>query len=282
MNGNNLYFSYQGDAPIIKGMNLTLNSGHIYGLLGQNGAGKTTLLKLIAGLCFPNAGNLEVLGYLPKNRDPRFLQELFFIPEHFNLPLLSIAEYAKYYGKFYPRFDQQLFDAITQEFALNPKLLLPHLSHGQKKLLLTAFALSTRAQLLIMDEPSNGLDILNKEIWQRLLVQEIGGEQLVIISTHQIHDIAQIIDSVLIMHTGQMLLNASIAELETKLSCGLQTEAPKTDSVFYFEQEARGYAYIKANTEEAAASIDLKLLFQAVLKNTQITKLFTGAAHDAS
>ena len=276
---SNLYFGYKKTEPLLNGLNLSLEPGHIYGLLGQNGAGKTTLLKIMAGLCFPDSGDVSALGFLPQRRDPRFLQDIFSMPEDFSLPLISIEKYAQYYGVFYPRFERGLFDKILAKFSLNPNALLPTLSHGQKKLFLTAFALSTRVKILILDEPSNGLDIPNKQVWQNLLMEEVGEDQLVILSTHQVHDIVNLIDSVLIMKEGKILLNASMLELENKLHCGVQTDAPAPDAVFYSELRAGGYVILRANEGEEPSAIDLSLLFQAFLQNNQIAKLFNGEDH---
>ena len=239
---NNLFFAYDSGPLLLNGLDLELQAGHIYGLLGQNGAGKTTLLKIMAGVCFPGTGIVEVDGWIPRQRDPGFLQELFFIPEDFSLPALTIRQYSHYYGAFYPRFDMCLFKKALETFGLNPNALLPSLSHGQKKLFLTAFGLSTRVKILILDEPSNGLDISNKQIWQSLLMKEISEEQMVIISTHQVHDIANLIDTVLIMKDGKIPLNVSIQDLENALYCGIQSQAPEPDQVFYSELRANGYA----------------------------------------
>ncbi len=276
MNINNLHFGYTTTLPILNGLSLSLTPGHIVGLLGQNGAGKTTFLKLLAGLCFPSLGEINIFGDQPKDRHPKLLQELFFIPEDFSLPNLTLQQYAQSYGYFYPRFDHALFNRALQGFGLNSKTALPSLSHGQKKMFITAFAISTRAKVLILDEPSNGLDISNKQVWQELLMKEISEEQLVIISTHQVHDIANIIDSVLVMKDGKMLLNSSINELENKLYCGFQREAPEAGSVFYSEKRAGGYAILKENTGETHSSIDLELLFQACIKGSPIARLFSG------
>lgn len=280
MNINNLHFGYQESQPVLNGLSVSLSPGHIYGLLGQNGAGKTTLLKLMTGLCFPTSGEIEMLGYQPKNRDSKFLQEIFFIPEDFSLPNMMLNQYAQYYGAFYPRFDYTLFEKALKNFELNTHLSLTSLSHGQKKMFLAAFALSTRAKILILDEPSNGLDISNKQVWKELLLKEISEEQLVIISTHQVHDIENMIDRLLLMKEGKILINTSLMKLENKLYCDFQREAPAIGSVFYAEKRAGGYAILKENTGEKPSSIDLELLFQAFIKNSTIADLFSGEAYE--
>ncbi len=276
---NNLYFAYRTKQPLLKGLNLHLEAGRIYGLLGKNGSGKTTLLKIMAGLCFPDAGEIQAFSFQPQRRQPQFLEQLFFIPEDFSLPALSVQKYAELYGVFYPHFDHALFKKALQLFELNPQSRLPNLSHGQKKLFLTAFGLATRVALLILDEPSNGLDIQNKQAWQSLLLQEITAQQCVIISTHQVQDIDHLIDTVLILHEGKIALHATLQDLETQLYCGMQAEAPPADSVFYTELRAGGHAVLRQNQGEAPTAIDLSLLFQATLNHSALSHLFSGASH---
>ncbi len=271
---NNLSFAYQKGQPLINGLSLTLEPGHIYGLLGQNGAGKSTLLKLMAGLCFPDSGEINVFDACPQTRNLHFLQELFFMPEDFGLPMLTIEKYGYYYGGFYPHFDSGLFKKILANFGLNMQMTLSALSYGQKKMFMIAFALSTRVKVLILDEPTNGLDICNKSVWQKVLLENISSEQLVIISTHQVHDIEGLIDGIIVMKEGKILLNVLTLSLEDKLYCGIQSEMPAPDSVFYAETRAGGYAILRENKGEEPTTIDLVLLFQALLQNTQITQLF--------
>ena len=275
----NLHFGYRKGRPLLDGLNLELSSGHVYGLLGDNGAVKTTLLKIMAGLCFPGAGTVEVLGFKPAERNLAFLREIFLMPEAFGLPNISVDKYVEHYSIFYPRFDRSLFTRLIQQFSLNHKALLPILSQGQKKLFMIAYALSTRAKILLLDEPTNGLDIPNKQAWQSILMQEIRDDQLVLISTHQVHDIASLIDGVMMMKEGKILINALMADIETKLDCGVEKKAPAPDSVFYSELTAGGYSILRANKGEEASQIDLTLLFQALLQNTQISKLFNGGDH---
>lgn len=271
---NNLHFAYRKGQALIDDLSLDLESGHIYGLLGQNGAGKSTLLKLMAGLCFPDAGKIQVLDTEPQAREIHFLQNLFFMPEDFTLPALTMAKYGHFYGRFYPHFDEALFKKALATFGLNPTMTLPALSYGQKKMFMIAFALSTHAKILILDEPTNGLDIPNKEVWQKLLIENVSDDQLVIISTHQVHDIAGLIDGVIVMKEGKILLNALTIDLEDRLYCAIQSEAPKPDSVFYAENGAGGYVVLRANKGEEPTTIDLSLLFRALLQNSQISKLF--------
>lgn len=273
---NNLEFSYRKEKPLLQGLSLTLSTGHVYGLLGQNGAGKTTLLKIMAGLCFPNAGTVEMLGLLPSKRSPAFLKEIFFMPEDFTLPPMNALRYAQYYGSFYPRFDQSIFLSCLDTFDVPQAQLCSSLSHGQKKMFLMSFALATRVKFLILDEPTNGLDIPNKQVWQGVMAEQVDPEQLVLISTHQVHDIESVIDSVLIMKSGKVVVNAPLSLIEERLHFGTSSKQPKT--ALYSERRAGAYQFVEVNTQKNAGLVDLTLLFNAVLNNTGVA-LLLGESH---
>ena len=154
----NLHFSYPGK-EIFTGLNLQIKQGYIYGLLGKNGTGKSTLLANMAGLLFPKAGSITVLGYTPGKRHPAFLQDMFLIPEEFHLPDISIPKFVKYTGPFYRWFNEEVFSDYLKEFDIPYTSNLQNLSYGQKKKVLISFGLAANTSLLLMDEPTNGLDI---------------------------------------------------------------------------------------------------------------------------
>ncbi len=273
---NKLEFSYRKGKLLFRGLSLSLTAGHVYGLLGQNGAGKTTLLKIMAGLCFPDAGTVDMLGQDPSKRAPAFLKEIFFMPEDFDLPPMDALHYAKYYGAFYPRFDERIFLSCLDRFDVPETQLCSSLSHGQKKMFLMSFALATRVKFLILDEPTNGLDIPNKQVWQAVMAKQIEPDQLVLISTHQVHDIESVIDGVLIVKNGKIVVNAPLSLIEKKLHFGNASKRPET--ALYAEQRAGGYFFVEANTQKNEGLIDLTLLFNAVLNNTEIAPLL-GDSH---
>lgn len=154
--------------PLFDKLDLEIPKGNIYGLLGMNGAGKTTLLKLISGQLFSAEGHVSVLGYNPAERQPQMLQELFHLPEEFLLPRMRAAEYLKLYAPFYPRFDHVAFERYCAEFDLDMSQNLNELSFGQKKKFLLSFGLASNTSLLILDEPTNGLDIPSKSQFRRM------------------------------------------------------------------------------------------------------------------
>lgn len=250
-------------------LNLTFKKSGIYGLLGKNGSGKTSLLKLITGLVFPNKGLCQVMEKIPKERQPSFLQSLYFLPEDIYVPALTIDDYVKFYAAFYPKFDKTLFKNCLQEFELDNSNLLTHFSHGQKKKFLLAFGLATHCELLILDEPSNGLDIPSKTQFRKLLASNINDERLFIISTHQVHDVENLIDSIVILEDGKIIFQQNMAAISQRLAIIRQPLAPDPTTCLYYEKDLTGYTTVVINNGQQETHIDIEILFNAILSNKE-------------
>lgn len=269
----NLIFKYKYTEPLFENFNFNLASGNICGLLGKNGAGKTTLLKILCGLLFPEKGTCEVLHAVPQNRPPSFLEELYFIPEEFYVPPITINDYKKLYGPFYRKFDQDLFNQYIKNFDLSPEKKLSELSYGQKKKFIITFGVATNCNLLLLDEPTNGLDIPSKSIFRKLLAEAIAPEKTFIISTHQIREIENLIDPIVILDHGKIIFNQSIEEISKHLAFTLETE--ENPDALYSEKTLMGYRTVDINKLEANSKIDLEMLFSAVIFNKdKIVKVF--------
>jgi ABC-2 type transport system ATP-binding protein len=263
---SNLTFGY-GKKTLFQNLNLSLKAGHIYGLLGKNGAGKSTLLKNIAGLVFPNAGTCKVNGYTSKNRLPDFLQELFFVPEDIYMPAISARQFADSTGHFYPNFDNMQFNKILAEFNVPDNKPLTQLSFGQQKKVVIAFGISTNTSLLIMDEPTNGLDIPSKAEFRRIIASTLTEDRCVIISTHQVRDLDNLIDSILILHDQQIVVNTSMDQIAEKVNFGT-IPADATDYL-YAEPTLSGLHAITINTDNSYSKVDMELLFNAIISNNE-------------
>ena len=194
-----LDFGY-GEKALFRQLQMSLVPGNIYGLLGLNGAGKSTLLKLMTGLLFPDAGTLSVLGRKPADREPAFLAQVFMLPEELNLPGITGEEYVSGLAPFYPRFDQERFERYSNEFELPRNTKLTAHSYGQKKKFLLAFGLASGTSLLVLDEPTNGLDIPSKGLFRRLVAEALTDDRVFVISTHQVKDVESLIDPIVILH----------------------------------------------------------------------------------
>lgn len=265
---DNLTFGYR-KRKLFEGLNLQLSSGSIYGLLGKNGAGKTTLLKLMAGLLTPTMGEITVLDQTPSKRKPSLLSEIFVLPEEFDLPRMSITEYARYYGVFYPNFSDDQLLTLLKELEVEADQTLHTMSFGQKKKALIAFAIACNTKLLIMDEPTNGLDIPSKSSFRRVIASIANEERTIIISTHQVRDLDQLIDRIVILDESSILLNASINEITDKL---FFTHLEPTDHAIYAEQTIHGRWGVQHNTAGAESLMDMEILFNAVTTNSQTFK----------
>ena len=274
-----LTFAYKNKLPLFSGLNMKISDGNIYGLLGKNGAGKTTLLKIICGLLFPQKGTCSVLTFTPSKRVPEMLQEIYFIPEEIYTPPLKISEYLKLYAPFHPRFDHQSFGQYIKTFDLPRNDRLTSLSYGQKKKFLVAFGLATNCRLLILDEPTNGLDIPSKSQFRKLLAASLNEDRIIIISTHQVRDIGNLIDPIIILDEGNVIFNQSINDISRKLAVRLQKTEPGKDDVLYSEKTLGGYVVIDENRGESESNPDIELLFNAVINNRQrMGELFTREA----
>lgn len=264
---SNLTFGYGRKKTLFQNLNLQLQEGHIYGLLGKNGAGKSTLLKNIAGLVFPQQGTCEVNGYTASKRLPGFLQNLFFIPEEVYMPALSAKQFAKSTGHFYPGFDENAFDKMLAEFNVPNDALLNKLSFGQQKKVMIAFGLSTNTSLLIMDEPTNGLDIPSKSQFRKIIASALSETRCIIISTHQVRDLDNLIDTLLVVHNQKIVLNKSLDHIADLLK--FSTVSTAGAEVLYAEESVRGLNTISQNTNESYSKVDMELLFNAIINDNQ-------------
>ena len=230
----------------------------------------------MTGLLFPNAGKATILSENASLRKAEALQNLYFLQEEMYVPHLKIAQFEAAYAPFYPNFSHEQFEYYLTEFEIagSPNYL-DKLSHGQKKKVLIAFALATNTQILIMDEPTNGLDIPSKSVFRRVMASSIDDRRLVIISTHQVRDLHSLIDMVSILDNGCMLLNASTYEITQKLLFDVDDTKSAEGKVFYTEETPRGNYQVKENVNNLDSNLDLELLFNAAIINkNEITNLF--------
>jgi ABC-2 type transport system ATP-binding protein len=253
--------------PLFQELSCELPSGSIVGLLGKNGAGKTTLLKLMIGLLRPTTGTVSIMGQRPAEREPSLLQDMYFLPEEFHHPSVSIKQYVKANSGFYPRFDQALLNRLITDFELPDNKGLNQLSYGQKKKFLISFALSTKCRLLVLDEPTNGLDIPSKAIFRRVMAGSLDEDQLVIISTHQVRDVENLIDRVLMLENGKFIMQKNIYEISSKLHFTTMT-SPEGKNILYSEMVPGGYKVITPQTD-GNSSVDIELLFNAISHGTE-------------
>lgn len=265
----NLDFSYK-NAAVFKNISLNFKRGNVYGLLGENGVGKTTLLKLICGLQHPTAGTCTIDEFVPSERNPYFLQNIFFLPEEVITDDTTPEKFVKKLGVFYPRYDHEYFLNLMNELEVNATKKFDTLSYGQKKKALLACALSLRTDYLLLDEPTNGLDIPSKALFRKVILQHCTDETTVIISTHQVKDVENLIDPIVILDHDEVLLNATFEEISSKLY--FEYGAEKSDDALYSEMMPGGYINVLPNNFAMESKVNVEALFNAVRNNKKRIK----------
>jgi ABC-2 type transport system ATP-binding protein len=260
-------------------LDLKLEPGNIYGLLGKNGAGKTTLLKLIAGLRYAQSGTVRVLGYDPGARPAHMLDEIFSVSEELFIPPLLPRTYVSLYAPFYPRFDHREFDFSMTEFELEKDKKLSALSYGQKKKFVLAFGLASGCKLLLLDEPTNGLDIPSKGQFRKLLTRAASEERIILVSTHQVRDMENLIDPLIVLDQGRIIFQQPISEVTRRLSARLQASEPTGEGILYTDRTLGGWVVVKENSGDEETRLDLETLFNTVTGNPErVAEIFRAAA----
>ena len=304
----NITFRYPGQSvPVFSDFSLRLSENRIYGLLGKNGTGKSTLLYLIAGLLRPQSGSVNCDSVAidrtgaaapdgpatasrpaaapAHRREAGMLRDLFVVTEEFDLPAMTLEAYVRLIAPFYPRFSREVLQGCLDDFELPLSLRLNALSMGQKKKVYMSIALAARTPLLLMDEPTNGLDIPSKSQFRRIVARNMADDQTLIISTHQVHDVEPLLDHLLILSDSALLLNASVQDLTDRYAFTLQpagasrplngtsrpvnggTAAVAAEAPLYAEPTLQGNAVITRRREgDPETPLNLELLFNAVTK----------------
>ena len=269
----NLSFAYPKAASVLNSINLKLNKGRIYGLFGKNGEGKSTLLKLMCGGLYPLHGRCALEGQNMQDRKASALQKLFFVPESFDLPALELQQFEQVQSPFYPNFNHENFHAILKEFKVPQNGLLSKLSFGQKTTFLLSFGMAASSSVLLMDEPTNGLDIPSKTIFRKILASYLSEDTCALIATHQVRDLHSLIDHILVLEQGQLIFDASLLEVTETLWFGPTAQAEGA-SPLYMESGFKGRGIYPRNTLPES-EVDLELLFNGLLTHpSQITALF--------
>lgn len=269
----NLDFSYK-KTPVFSNINLSFPEGAIYGLLGENGVGKTTLLKLICGLQRPTVGSCTVDGMTSHDRLPEMLQRVVLLPDEVSLPDNATPQrYVDELAPFYPKFSQGTFLHMMQELEVEPDRKFREMSFGQQKKSLIAASLSLGTDYILLDEPTNGLDIPSKSQFRSILSKIADEGKTIIISTHQVKDVENLIDPIVILSHNAVLLDASVQRITEKLY--FEYGGAERPDALYSELLPGGYMNVVANTTGEESQINIEALFNAVLRNKdRINALF--------
>ena len=264
-----LSFSY-GKEPVLKSITTSFEEGRIYGLLGENGVGKTTLLTLLCGLKKVGSGSITTDGENPFDRTPSLLEKQYYLPDEVAPTPMTADGYAKERGRFWPLYDHEKFLHIMKEFENDPDKKMSQMSAGQLKKTYIAFALATGAKYLFMDEPTNGLDIPSKAQFRSAIMSHTAEESTIVISTHQVRDLENIIDPVIILDKQEVLLNASMEEISDKLFFDYGTTLK--EGSLYREQLPGGFLQVYPNYDKEESKVNVEALFNAVHAHKDLIK----------
>ncbi len=267
-------FGYKKKKRILHDFSLDMEKGNIYGLLGKNGAGKSTLLYLMVGLLKARKGNVLFNGEEVSKRQPSVLREMFIVPEEIDFPRISLKRYIEYNAPLYPKFSKESVDKYLHDFDLDLELQLGALSMGEKKKAYMSFALATNTSLLVMDEPTNGLDIPGKSQFRKFIVSGMNEDKTILISTHQVRDVDKLLEQVIILDKSRILLNQPVERICKKL-CFAETNEKEVEGVLYSAPSIQGSSIILPNEQQKETVLNLESLFNAVLSEREkITDLF--------
>jgi len=264
-----LGFSY-GERVVLKDITMKLEEGRIYGLLGENGVGKTTLLTLMCGLKNPKAGSIDIDGQNPYDRTPSLLSEQYYLSDEVAAVNMKAIDYARNYGIFWERFNLGKFLEIMQVFETDPEQKMTKMSSGQLKKTYISFALACNTKHLFMDEPTNGLDIPSKAQFRKAVTKYTREDSILLISTHQVRDLENIIDPIIILDKQDVLMNAGIDEITEKLYFDYSNE--KRDDALYSEMIPGGCIQVSLNTTGADSKVNIEALFNTVHQHKELIK----------
>lgn len=262
----NTSYGYKSNPLIFNNISLEIGNG-IYGLLGENGVGKTTLMHLICGLLFPKNGKCSIDGRNTAERQSEGLARYFFLPEELQMPTESIASFAARHSVFYPHFNQEEFELNLEELKINRKQKLSSISYGQQKKEMLAYAFALHTPYILLDEPTNGLDITSRQALKRIISRSMDDESTLLISTHQAHDFENLLDHLIILGKGEILLNRSLDEISNRLLFA-RTDILPAESI-YSEQDLSGHFSILPNEDGEENTPDIELLYKAVLQQPE-------------
>lgn len=272
----NCTFNYKRRGePTIKDFSMKLYESGVYGLLGSNGAGKTTLLQLMCGLLTPVSGEITFNGVNTRRRLPSIQSEMILVPEEIELPPIKLDEFIKINGALYPRFSKEEMMHHMEIFGITGDIRLDCLSMGQKKKVYLAFAMACNTKVLLMDEPTNGLDIPAKSAFRKFIIESINDQRIFVISTHQVRDVSQILDHVMIMDNSKVLLNQTVTDILRRIKFTDTADKELIDNAIYAVRGLGGASVILPNMDDDDSELNLELLFDfAVGEPERLNSLF--------
>ncbi|MDO4319135.1 MAG: ABC transporter ATP-binding protein [Bacteroidales bacterium] len=264
---DNVSYRYRKCMPdALDGITAQVSPG-IYLLLGENGAGKTTLLHLIAGLLTPTTGTCDLDGDSLSARRPTVMRRVFFLSDDMDMPFATVNEAVRRHAQFYPTFSVEALQANLSDFGLTGDERLKDLSLGSRHKSLVAYALALGTEVLLLDEPANGLDIDAKKSLRRMIARSMTDDRTIIVSTHTVYDLEALFDGLLLLSHGSMLISRPTWQIAARL--GFVTSTTPLPDALYQEPEAGIFRAIVKGDGDDESAVNYSLLYSAVMSDAR-------------
>ena len=241
-----------GGFTALSELSMRVPKGAVYGLVGPNGAGKSTAIRLLTGVYRPDRGNITMDGQ-PVYENPAVKTRMCYIPDEiFFFPAATLEEMRKYYKGFYPHFNDELFNKLYEVFQLPKKTQIRRFSKGMQKQAAFHLSICTRPDVMILDEPVDGLDpVMRRQVWSLILSDVAQRETTVLISSHNLRELEDICDHVGIMDKGKMLLERSLASMQgSTVKLQIVGEPPKDLDILHTGTSGRLQTLVVRGTPE--------------------------------
>ena len=248
-----------GKFKALDDLTMTIPQGSVYGLVGPNGAGKTTAIRHITGVYRPDEGEITMEG-LPIFENPQVKQAIGYIPDEiFYFSSATLKDMAKFYRGLYPRFDMALFQRLSEVFQLPTGSPIRRFSKGMQKQAAFQLTLSIRPDVLVLDEPVDGLDpVMRRQVMSLILAEVAERNTTVLISSHNLRELEDVCDHVGIMNHGKMLLERSLADMQGN-TVKLQMVGDVPEGLEILHQSSTGRLQtlvVRGNAREVEAQVE--------------------------
>lgn len=245
------------DFQALKNVHINVPPGSVYGIVGPNGSGKTTLIKNMVGILIPDSGSIKIKGEDVFD-NPAVKHKVAYVPDDiYFFPQANMGDMIRFYQEVYPDFNQERLEKLIPVFPLDPKMPIRRYSRGMKKHIAFILALSIMPQVLILDEPMDGLDpVARRKVWSLIFQDVAEREATVFVSSHNLRELEDVCDHVGIMHKGGVVLERSLDEMQSnifKLQMAFNSSLPAFNGLEILSQHQTGSVIqlvVRGNKEE--------------------------------
>ena len=255
-------YSYPKKADALTGITCEVHPG-IHLLMGANGTGKTTLLHLMAGLRYPASGVCLLDGEELRLRRPSQLCRVQYFSPDMDFPEKSVEQMVSRHAPFFPRFDAGMLSRNLAAFSIDPRRKFTDLSFGNAIKVRLAYMLALRCEVLLLDEPTVGLDFEGRCQFGRLLMECVDEDQTVVVSTHSLSEFEPLYDSVMFLRDGRLLLQATFADISRWVT-SVVTATPPADAIYSEMRMGRCHSIVPAEVDDMESAPDCTLLYNAL------------------